>query len=64
MVDKAAADLNEQHNAVNFSGGAGAAAAFGLKVLAGRPCMLSDRAPVPDRSSHTTVAATEAQLGI
>ncbi len=30
MVDKAAADLNEQHNAVNFSGGAGAAAAFGL----------------------------------
>jgi len=34
MVDKAAADLNEQHNAVNFSGGAGAAAAFGLKVLA------------------------------
>ncbi len=55
MVDKAAADLNEQHNA---------AAAFGLKVLAGRPCMLSDRAPVPDRSSHTTVAATEAQLGI
>jgi hypothetical protein len=37
MVDKAAADLNEQHNAVNFSGSAGAAAAFGLKVRAGRP---------------------------
>ena len=32
-VDKAAVDLNEQHNAVNFgAGGAGAAAAFGLKV--------------------------------
>ena len=31
-VDKAAADLSEQHSAVNFSGGAGAAAVFGLKV--------------------------------
>ncbi|KAK9820846.1 hypothetical protein WJX81_007969 [Elliptochloris bilobata] len=35
-VDKAAADLDEQHHAVDFgAGGAGAASAFGLRVRAG-----------------------------